>query len=255
MGRATGLILDLDGTLLDGEDRLSPRVIEAVGRAAEHVPVAIASGREPTDVARYAREMGLTTPQISDNGGRLLNPTDNSTIESYPLEVDDARSITSALPGRGMRFFAVDGWKMARSLNEIQTWEITVIAASTFDRDAPVEFQEEAVRKAVELASDDVNAILSQGHDGKRWYVNYTRKGIDKGTAVRSWAQRMGVSLDGVVFVGDSHNDLEAFAVAGMPVAMGSALDEVRAAAAESVGDVYEDGVAQAIERFVLPGQ
>ena len=214
--------------------------------------MAIASGREPSDVARFAREMGLTTPQISDNGARILDPTDDSTIESHPLGVDDARSITSALPGRGMRFFAVDGWRMARSVQEIQTWEITVIAASTHDRDAPVEFQEQSVRKAVELASDNVNAILSQGHDGKRWYVNYTLKGIDKGTAVRSWAQRMDVSLDGVVFVGDSHNDLEAFAVAGLPVAMGSAMDEVRAAAAESVGDVYEDGVAQAIERFVL---
>ena len=216
--------------------------------------MAIASGREPSDVARFAREMGLTTPQISDNGGRILDPTNDSTIESFPLNVDDARSIVSALPDHGMRFFAVDGWKMARSVEEKQTREITVIAASTYDRDAPVKFQEESVRKAVDLASDRVNAILSQGHDGKRWYVNYTRKGIDKGTAVTSWAQRMGVSLDGVVFVGDSHNDLEAFAVAGLPVAMGSAMDEVRAAAAESVGDVYEDGVAQAIERFVLKG-
>ena len=217
--------------------------------------MALASGREPSDVARFARKMGLTTPQISDNGARILNPTDNTTIESHTLDVADSRLITSELPGRGMRFFAVDGWKMARSTQEIRTWEITVIAASPLDRDAPVKFQEQVVREAAELASNNVNAILSQGHDGKRWYVNYTRAGIDKGTAVKSWAQRMGVSLDGVVFVGDSHNDLEAFAVAGMPVAMGSAIDEVRLAAAQSVGDVYEDGVAQAVERFILNGQ
>ena len=229
-------------------------MIEAVRQASERIPVAIASGREPSDVAHFARKMGLTTPQISDNGARILNPTDNTTIESHTLDVADARLITSELPGRGMRFFAVDGWKMARSIQEIRTWEITVIAASTLDRDAPVKFQEKVVREAAELASNNVNAILSQGHDGKRWYVNYTRTGIDKGTAVKSWAQRMGVSLDGVVFVGDSHNDLEAFAVAGMPVAMGSAIDEVRLAAAQSVGDVYEDGVAQAIERFILNG-
>jgi len=109
------------------------------------------------------------------------------------------------------------------------------------------------VRAAVELASEQVTAILSVGADGKRWYVNYTRKGVDKGTGLRSWAARMGVSLDGVVFVGDSLNDVEAFGVAGLPVAMGSASDEVRAAAAESVGDVYEDGVVEAIERFVTP--
>ncbi|HCV28735.1 MAG TPA: Cof-type HAD-IIB family hydrolase, partial [Dehalococcoidia bacterium] len=54
-------------------------------------------------------------------------------------------------------------------------------------------------------------------------------------------------------FVGDSLNDVEAFAVAGIPVAMGSASDEVAAAAQERVGDVREDGVVQAIERFVAP--
>ena len=83
--------------------------------------------------------------------------------------------------------------------------------------------------------------------------MNYTRRGVDKGTGLRSWAERVGVSLDGVVFVGDSLNDVEAFAVAGIPVAMGSASDEVAAAAQERVGDVREDGVVQAIERFVAP--
>ncbi len=223
--------------------------------AAAIVPVAIASGREPADVARYARELGLTTPQISDNGARLLDPTTDSTIHAYPMAVDDARAITKALEkNRGMRFFAVDGWRMVRKVADIEGWEITVIAASTADREAAPHLQERAVRDAVTLAPESVSAILSVGHGGDRWYVNYTRKGIDKGTGLRSWAQRVGVSLDGVVFVGDSLNDVEAFAVAGMPVAMGSAADEVRAAARESVGDVNSDGVAEAIERFVLPG-
>ncbi len=253
-GQASALVLDLDGTLLNANDRLSPRVIDAVSRASAHVPVAIASGREPTDVARYARELGLSTPQISDNGARILNPVDNSTLEAHLLDESDARAIIAGLGDRGMRFFAVDGWEMARSIPEISRWEITVIAASTYDRDAPTDFQEATVRNAVELASERVNAILSVGADAKRWYVNYTRKGVDKGTGLQSWVDRMGVSMDGVVFVGDSLNDVEAFAVAGLPVAMGSASAEVRSAATESVGDVYEDGVAQAIERFVLPG-
>jgi Cof subfamily protein (haloacid dehalogenase superfamily) len=251
--QASALVLDLDGTLINAQDTLSPRVIEAVGRAAKHVPVAIASGREPADVARYARELGLTTPQISDNGARILNPVDNSTIEAHLLDEPDARAIVSALGPRGMRFFAVDGWNLARSIADIETWQITVIAASTYDRDAPEDFQEATVRAAVELASERVTAILSVGADGKRWYVNYTRKGVDKGTGLRSWARRVGVSLDGVVFVGDSLNDVEAFGVAGLPVAMGSASDEVRAAARETVGDVYEDGVVEAIERFIAP--
>ncbi|MCH8236464.1 MAG: HAD hydrolase family protein, partial [Chloroflexi bacterium] len=108
--RASGLVLDLDGTLLDAQDRLSPRVVDAVRRASAIVPVAIASGREPTDVARYARELGLTTPQISDNGARLLDPSANSTIEAHVIAPEDARQIATGLEDLSMAFFAVDGW-------------------------------------------------------------------------------------------------------------------------------------------------
>ena len=248
------MVLDLDGTLLDANERLSPRVIDAVARASSHVPVAIASGREPTDVARYARELGLTTPQISDNGARLLDPTTDSTIEAFPMTADDARAITTALEkNRGMRFFAIDGWQMVRRVADIEGWEITIIAASTADREAAPHLQERWVRDAATLAPRGVSAILSVGHGGNRWYVNYTRLGVDKGTGLRMWAERVGAPLGGVVFVGDSFNDVEAFAVAGLPVAMGGAPDKVREAARESVGDVQADGVAEAIERFVLP--
>ena len=224
-----------------------------MARASAHVPGAIASGREPTDVARYARELGLTTPQISDNGARLLDPATNSTIEAHPITRADSRRIANGLEERSMLFFAVDGWAAVRNVSEVRDWDITVIAGYTRDRDASAEVQSAAVREAANLASDHVTAILSQGAERHRWYVNFTRHGIDKGTGLRSWANLLGVSLDGVVFVGDSFNDVEAFAVAGLPVAMGSAPDEVRAAAAESVGDVDADGVAEAIERFVLP--
>ncbi|MCH7594226.1 MAG: HAD family phosphatase [Chloroflexi bacterium] len=225
----------------------------AVRKAAAVVPVAIASGREPADVARYARELGLTTPQISDNGARLLDPSTNTTIEAHLIAPEDALRITTALENNSeMRFFAVDGWHMVRRVADIDRWEITVIATSTADRNAAPQRQERAVRDAMALAPDGVSTILSLGHDGERWYLNYTRRGIDKGSGLRSWAERLGVSLGGVVFVGDSLNDIEAFDVAGLPVAMGGASDDVRAAARESVGDVDSDGVAEAIERFVL---
>ena len=229
-------------------------MVDAVRRASAIVPVAIASGREPTDVARYARELGLTTPQISDNGARLLDPSANSTIEAHVIAPEDARQIATGLEDLSMAFFAVDGWDAVRKVSEVTDWDITVIAGYTKDRDAPTETQAEAVREAAALAPEQVTAILSQDAGGRRWYVNFTRRGIDKGTGLRSWAERVGAPLEGVVFVGDSFNDIEAFAVAGLPVAMGSAPDDVRAAARESVGDVYADGVVEAIERFVLPG-
>ena len=66
------MLLDLDGTLLDERDRISPRTVAAVRAAAKLVPVAIASGRVLEDVTHFARLLGLDGPQICDNGARLV---------------------------------------------------------------------------------------------------------------------------------------------------------------------------------------
>ena len=54
--------------------------------------------------------------------------------------------------------------------------------------------------------------------------------------------------------VGDSPNDMAMLKEAGMPVAVGNAKDEVKDIAAYVAPTNYEDGVADAIERFVLQG-
>jgi hydroxymethylpyrimidine pyrophosphatase-like HAD family hydrolase len=61
------------------------------------------------------------------------------------------------------------------------------------------------------------------------------------------------VPLSAVAALGDQHNDLPMFARAGLSVAMGQAPDDVRAAAGHVARSNQEDGVADAIDRFILP--
>ncbi|HEY3109940.1 MAG TPA: HAD hydrolase family protein, partial [Chloroflexota bacterium] len=71
--------------------------------------------------------------------------------------------------------------------------------------------------------------------------------------AIRRLAGRCGVELAEVVAVGDNFNDLDMIEAAGLGVAMGNAPPEVRARAAWVAPPVEADGLAVAIERFVLP--
>ena len=74
------LLLDLDGTLLGRDGRISLRVADAVRWASAKLMVSIATGREIQDVRRFASELGLTAPQICDNGALILDPTTGSPL-------------------------------------------------------------------------------------------------------------------------------------------------------------------------------
>jgi len=85
------------------------------------------------------------------------------------------------------------------------------------------------------------------------YYLDVTAPHGNKGDGVTALAQAYGVSLDEVAVMGDQNNDLAMFKVAAFSVAMGQAPDNVRAAASVTAASNEDDGVADAIDRLILP--
>jgi len=111
------------------------------------------------------------------------------------------------------------------------------------------------------LTHDELDAVLAEPHPGlevspslgpalpDHVFVNLTRTGVDKGSAVRAIAAEYGVALGEVMFVGDGFNDTPALRIVGWPVAMADAEPTALALANHVVGSVEQDGVAEAIAR------
>ncbi len=238
------LLLDLDGTLLNAADGISVRVVDAVRLAARKIPVGIASGRVLEDVNHFARLLGLHGPQVSDNGARLSDTVTGRTIVDVPIDAYAAKAIVSRLERDNVRYFAVDSGRTVRQTSLFTGWRVTVITCSVAD-------QFEAEQIANDEVGDTVNAICSIGSRGE-WYVNYTHHQADKGHGAKLFGDTSGVDLSRVMAIGDGFNDVEMFKAVGIPVAMGDAPERVRCHALHTTGTLEEDGVAQAIERFVL---
>ena len=81
--------------------------------------------------------------------------------------------------------------------------------------------------------------------------LTLTAAGADKGVALEVACRDHGIDPADVVAIGDSHNDIAMFRVAGSSIAMGQASDEVKSAAAEVTASNDDDGVALAIERIL----
>jgi Cof subfamily protein (haloacid dehalogenase superfamily) len=82
--------------------------------------------------------------------------------------------------------------------------------------------------------------------------LEITRLGINKGEALKILAAYLAIPLERILVIGDSHNDISMFKIAGMAVAMGNAPSEVKATADLVAPSNDEDGVAWVLREMVL---
>ena len=243
--RPSAVLIDLDGTLLDERDCISPRVVAAVRAASRRAPVAIASGRVLEDVAHFARLLGLDGPQVCDNGARLAQAMTGRTIADLPIELPSAQRIVERLESAERKFFAVDAGRTVRRTADFGDWRVTVITCALETR------RDAEVLAELDHGNGGVSAIPSMGSRGE-WYINYTHERADKGHGVRMFCKETGLRAEDVMAIGDGLNDLDMFDAVGLPVAMGHATPAALERARALTGNLEEDGVAQALERWVL---
>ena len=150
-----------------------------------------------------------------------------------------------SIRAEGLTFYAVDNGRMVRNKERFREWVVTIIAANSGD--------EVTARSVLDkLASDETTSELSTNPDGTFWYTNFVRAGIDKAHGIRQYARTMGLEPGELMAVGDGLNDVSMFELVGLPVAMGNAPDAVKRRARSVTGNLGDDGLAEAIERFVL---
>jgi HAD superfamily hydrolase (TIGR01484 family) len=242
--RPSGLLIDLDGTVLPKNNRPTKRVIDAITEAARLIPVAVASGRVQDDVCHFARLFGLTGPQISDNGATLIDPVTGRALKRHILDRETAELVVSDLKKSSDRVLACDAGRFIDDPDLISDWKITIVMAK-FD-------SESEARKWIErFPPDKVSSYATVDNMG-HWYVDCTPLGVDKATGARNFAKKVGVDASKLMVIGDGWNDLPMFDVAGTRIAMKGAPEEMIKRATEVVASIDQDGAALAIEKYVL---
>jgi hydroxymethylpyrimidine pyrophosphatase-like HAD family hydrolase len=111
----------------------------------------------------------------------------------------------------------------------------------------------QALRLVVEQtlgARGRVHLLMNKNYQG--YILEILQAGVSKWQALQQLAAQQGITPEEIMAVGDDHNDLDMIRYAGLGIAMGNAVPEVQAAADAVTGSNAEDGLVQALERFIL---
>lgn len=240
-------MVDLDGTLLGRDEKIAPRVAKAVDLLSKKMPVCIVTGREPKDVISFARELGLTAPQVCDNGALILDPTTGDEVWSAPLGKRYVRDVVEALVSRDAHVIATHAGGTVTRANEISSWNVTRVSAMDV-----VESVADELLAQFE-PHPEIHVVKAFLPYNGLWAVNFTANGVTKGEAIKCLGRILGLATGDMIGAGDSYNDVPMLEVCGLGIAMGEAPDELKALADYVAPSVDEDGLAVAIEDFALP--
>ncbi|MCK3845487.1 HAD family hydrolase [Pseudomonas sp. W15Feb34] len=260
------VLSDVDGTLLHPDHSLSQRTADAIGAMREAgVLFSLASGRPPKAMLHLIETFGIDVPVAGFNGGTLVNP-DGSILVAHHLPADAALvtlALFSAEPDVEVWVFADGDWlrrdppgpMMQREADGLGYGPVVVESFEPYlDRVDKIVAASNNTQLLVELEAQLQPKVqgLAQVSRSQPVYLDVTAMLANKGEALKTLAEHLGVPLNQTAAIGDGGNDPAMFHVAGLSIAMGQAEETVKRQANVVTGSNVEDGAAEAFERFIL---
>ncbi len=255
--------LDLDGTLLTSDKRVSARSRAAVGAlVARGVTVMLCTGRPPRSSRAYAAELGLTDPYICFNGAAVYHPATGALAVRHHLEPGVAREalarLRNAFPTVGVGLESDHGWYLEPEVLARREAEARLGPGAPTDVGPAERFIDAGAIKLLASAEGRSAAELAEAVAalpvGRTWsaggLLELLDPRVDKGAALAERCSVAGIDRRAVAAFGDQRNDVEMIRWAGFGVAVANASEEVRAAADHVAGSNDDDGVAAVLESW-----
>ncbi|MGX8703814.1 MAG: HAD hydrolase family protein, partial [bacterium] len=236
-----------------------------------------ATGRPYTAVPDAVLQLPMIRYLLTSNGAAIWDRQTESIVCSDLISYETACTVIDILEGEdvltefysmGRSYACADGYEKA-----LHVWDripesfkkdlaryrqpVPDIAARVRSGSYPVEkfrvtFGDAALQERIMKTLSDPGTLKIV--HGASYNIELNTPTGSKGCALRMFARQLGFDMDEVMAFGDAENDLTMLEAAGTGIAMGNALPEVKAAADLVTLSNDEDGVAAAIEKYVLRG-
>lgn len=268
--------LDLDGTLLTDRKMITPRTRKVLEQAIkEGVVVLVATGRPWMGVPEELREFPGMRYALTSNGARVLDVQNQCIVEEHLLPAESAKKaleICGKYDTLQEIYFDGQGYAPADKMAQVERYHKN---PNMWEYMRRTRIPVEDIRELLERENrgvDKVQALFADMDEGQKaweemekepdlelvgslkYNIEINAAGVNKGTGLVNLGRKLGIRREEIMACGDGDNDTVMLREVGFGVAMGNAEEQVKEAADYITLTNEEEGVAEAIERFVLRG-
>lgn len=262
------IAIDLDGTLLTDDLQVSPGTVKAIQQAvAAGTIVTIATGRMFASAKQFAEQLDINVPLITYQGAIIQDIEEKEVIYERLVSPEIAKKLVeiSIEQNVHLQVYQDDILYGAVENEELVSYAEGVLVPYTVEPDL-LKLAEKGFTKALFIDSpkkmdalqEELKVLFGdQAHvaKSKPHFLEVTHPEANKGLALLHLAKTLGIDQSEIIGIGDNHNDRELIETAGLGVAMGNAVQEMKDIADFVTLTNNEEGVKHVIEKFVLAPQ
>ncbi|BAK81079.1 Cof-type HAD-IIB family hydrolase [Candidatus Arthromitus sp. SFB-rat-Yit] len=266
------IAIDMDGTLLNSNGKISDENIFAIKRALDKgVKVVFTTGRGIKAITNFLKEVGLSERDeyaITNNGVALYKTNNLKCLKANLLCGDELKKLVDLGIALNAKILVYD-YKTEETIvleeNEFSAFERDHIGMIVHIKpNFPNEINNETKAFKIIYTEEPSKLDIIQKNIPDYIRENYTvvrslpiclelfHKASNKGNAIRDLSNIFGISKEEVICIGDQQNDIEMIEYAGLGIAMGNAIDKLKEIANYVTDTNDNHGVAKAINKFIL---
>jgi Cof subfamily protein (haloacid dehalogenase superfamily) len=261
--------IDIDGTLLDSNRRITPKVKETLKRANEQgIYIVLCTGRPLPGVTEQLTELELYGDNdyvITYNGSLVQATKSKEIISQYTLSYDDFLNIELMSRKVGVHLHTIDSeaiYTANRDIGKYTVHEASLVNMPLKYRTVDEMTPDMSIIKMMMIDEPEIldNAIAQLPASfvekyttvkSTDFYYEILNKEASKGNALAKLGEHLGVKQAEIMAIGDNENDLSMIEYAGIGVAMGNATDNIKKAADIQTLSNDEDGVAEVLLNYL----
>ncbi len=274
------VVLDIDGTTANSKGELTDYTINTIRKVVDKgIPVCLCTGRNVRNALPIAKQLNVKTPFIAIDGAVMYDTQKNKVITEKVIPKDVLKEISQIANKYDvyMEFCTFNNYIKYLKRDELKKYAYGGIPKNTLEK---AKFFYNGVRvvrdlKKIYKLRKNINQFLIGGDSESikkllkelkeknypniilrddLWdeYIFVTAENAIKSEGVKLLCEHYGVDNDKVIAMGDQMNDVDMIMKAGFGIAMGNAHDKIKDIAKHVTMTNDEDGVAKALEKFVL---
>ena len=256
---------DIDGTLINRDYQVTAAtrnsIVKAVQQGMVFVPV---SARMPDAIQPIIQSIGISSPIISYNGA-LIQDQEGEVLASLPMQTQLALDICQFVEGHypdiAWNIYSYQNWYAMDRQHEWIAREEAIVGLVSQEKSLSDLTDLKEVHKV--LLMGDPEQIPSLEKELKKnfpelsiaqsapYFIEIMAAGIEKGQAVRTFSDHLGVPLSETIAFGDNYNDLDMLKTVGKGYVMANGPVAVQEAIGQVTADHNQDGIAQVLDTYL----